>query len=89
MFAELFQFFAGGQVTIDQQVGNFQELAILREDFNREAPITQDASFAVQKGDVACRGPGVAITLVQRHAASRGEQFGDVDSFLSCLPSQQ
>ena len=52
----VFQLFRRGQLAVQQQVGDFQEAALLGQLFDRVAAIAQDALVAVQIGDRALAG---------------------------------
>ena len=45
------QFFLGGQFAEEQQVGDFQERAVLGQNFDGIAAIAQDSLVAVNVGD--------------------------------------
>src|SRR3954471_16238214 len=57
------------QVTPDEQVGNFHEGRLFGELFDRDAPITQNAFFAVDESNGAAARTGVAVAVVKRDAA--------------------
>ena len=69
----------GGQLAVDQQVGDFEERRVLRELLDRVAAVAQDARVAVDIGDGGAAGRGVDVAGVERGVAGSGEQLSDVE----------
>ena len=61
---------------------DFQKVAIAGQVFDRVAAIAKNAAVAVEKGDAAGGRAGVGVALVERDAAGRREQLGDVEAAL-------
>ncbi len=78
---EILQLLPGRQLAVNQQIAGFHEGGILRQFLDGNAPISQDALFAVQKGDSACSGAGVDIAVIKRDIAGFRPQFGDINGF--------
>jgi hypothetical protein len=60
---------AGGQFAVDDQVGGLDEGAFFRQFRDVVAAVAQDALFAVDEGDGAFAGAGVAVAGVEGDAA--------------------
>ena len=69
---------AGGQLAHDDQVGHLDEGGFLRQLLDGDAAVAQDALLAVDEGDLALAGTGVAVAVVQRDVAGLVAQRGDV-----------
>jgi hypothetical protein len=59
---KLGEFGAGRQLAVDQQVGGLDEGAFFREFGDVIAAVAEDALFAVDEGDGALAGAGVAVS---------------------------
>ncbi len=71
---------AAGQVAVDQQVGGLDEGAFGGQLGDVVAAVAQDALLAVDEGDGALAGAGIAIAGVKCDAARLIAQGGDVDA---------
>jgi len=77
------QFRRRRQLAVNQQVADFQEVAVLGQRFDRITAIPQDTRLAVQKCDRAARRTRVDVAFVERDQAGFSPQFGDVDGVLA------
>ena len=69
--SELVELFVGWQFTENQQVGGFGEDGTFGQFLDGVAAIAQDALLAVDEGDVALAGAGVAIAAVEAPVSAR------------------
>ena len=67
------------QLAVDQQVRDFQKVALRRQVLDAVAAIAENAAVAVEKRDAAGGRAGVGVALVERRAAGGREQLGDVE----------
>src|SRR6185369_5555778 len=67
-----------GQLAREQQAGDLQVVAPLRELLDRIAPVAQDPLFSVDEGDAAAAGGGVHVGRVVGHQAEI--VVGDLDA---------
>jgi hypothetical protein len=75
---EVFQFGRGGQVAVDQQVGNLEEARVLGQLVNGVPAVAQDAGIAVNLGDGRRGGRGVHETGVKRDGTGLLQQLRNV-----------
>ena len=61
--------FARGKLSVNYEVGGFDECRIFREHLNRNSPITEDSLFAVDVCDCAFARPCVCKSFVERNVA--------------------
>jgi len=78
--AERVELFLRGQFAVDQEVGNFEEIAVSRQVLDVIAAITQDAAVAVEERHAAHGRAGVRVALVEGDAARHRQQLGDIDA---------
>jgi hypothetical protein len=76
---ELRQLRRARQLLVQQQPHHLDEMALLRELFDRVAGVAQDALLAVQEGDLRQAGAGVAEARVVGDGAGLGAQLANVD----------
>ena len=75
---------AGGrQLAVDDQVGRLDEGGVLGQLLDRIAAVAEDAGLAVDEGDGALAGAGVAVALVVGDVAGVGAQIADIDRLLA------
>src|SRR5262249_6338561 len=74
---------------VEQQVGDLEERARFRELLDRVAAVTQDALLAVDEGDAAAAGAGVAVAGVERDPAALVAQLLDVDADFALAAADQ
>ena len=79
LVAEVFQLGRRRQFAVDQQVGDFDEIAIGGQLLDRVAAVAQDAGLAVEERDGARRRASVHVAFVERDVAGLGPQLGDID----------
>ncbi len=70
----------GGQLAVDQQVGDLEEGGALGELLDGVTAVAQDPGVTVDVGDGRGAGGRVDETRVQRHLPGRGEQCRDVEA---------
>ncbi len=70
------------QLAVDQQVADLGEGGLLGELLDRVAAVAQDALLAVDEGDRARAGAGVAVAGVEGDGTRSAAQRGDVDADL-------
>jgi hypothetical protein len=80
---ERLQLLAGRKLAVHQQPGHLEKAALFGELFDRIAAVLQDAAVAVDEGDAAGAGSGVAEAGIQRDEAGGPTQFGDVEGFFA------
>ncbi len=61
-------------------MSNFQKIAVGGQVLDAVAAIAEDAAIAVEECHAADGRAGVGIALVERDAASGGQQLGDIDA---------
>ena len=66
------------QMAVDQQEGDLGETRLL-ELFDRVTAVAQDPLVAVDEGDRALAGAGVAVAVVERNRSRLVAQFRDID----------
>ena len=71
-------FVLGRQLAEDQQPGYLKEVGSVRELLDGDAPVAQDALFAIDKGDGALATAGVAVAGVEGDQTAVGTQPGHV-----------
>ena len=76
---ELGELRAAGKIAVDEQVGGLDEGAFFRQFRDVVAAVAQDAFFAVDEGDGALAGTGVAVAGIERDAAGLVSEREDVD----------
>ena len=67
------------QFAEDEQVGHFDEVALLGQHLDRVAAVAEDALLAVEERDRAGGRAGVDEALVERDGPGGGPQLRDVD----------
>jgi hypothetical protein len=75
---EFSQFRLGRQLSVDDQIGGFDEPGFDGQFLDGNAAITQDALLAVDESDGALAGAGVGVTVVQRDVTGGVAQAGNV-----------
>ena len=65
----VFQLRCGGQFAVEQKIGDLEEGAMLGQNFDGIAAITQDAFVAIDEGDGAVAGRGIHEGRVVGHEA--------------------
>jgi hypothetical protein len=70
----------GRQLALQEQPGDLEEARLLRQLLDRVAAVAQDARVAVDVGDGALAGAGVAVARVEGHEPGRAAQLGEVDA---------
>src|SRR5206468_8479633 len=80
---ELLELIGGGQLAVDQQVGDLQEGALLRQLLDRVAAVAQDPGIPVQVGDGARARAGVAVPVVERDQSGPFAKIADIDSVVA------
>ncbi len=80
---ELGELGGGGQVAVDEQVADLGEGGLLGDLLDRIAAIAQDAALAVDEGDGALAGAGVAVAGVVGDRPRLRAQRADVDADLA------
>ena len=84
--AELVELGLVGQAAEDQEPGGLDEGRALGELLDGDAAVAEDALLAVDEGDLARAGAGVAEAGVERDQAGLGAELGDVDGQLAFGP---
>jgi hypothetical protein len=64
---------------MDQQPGDLEIVALLRQLFDRVAPVAQDALFPVDEGDRALAPAGIGVSGVERNQPGLAAQARDVE----------
>ena len=80
---EPIQLLARRQLAPDQQVGDLQEGRVLGQLLDRVAAVAQDPLLAVEEGDRAGAGAGVAVAGVEGDQPGLAPQPGDVDGVVA------
>ena len=76
-------FFGTRQLAEDEQHGGFDKRTAFGQLLDGDAAITQDALFAVDKGDGGLAGAGVGVARVKGEQSGVLLQAGDVDADLA------
>jgi hypothetical protein len=77
---EVRQLRLGGQLAVDQQVADLEEVRMLRQLLDRVTAVAQDARVAVDIGDFRRAGRRVHEARVKRHQAGGGQQLRHFDT---------
>src|SRR6185369_3823326 len=68
------------QVAVDQQEAHLREPRLAGDLFDGVAAVAQDPLLAVDEGDGALAGAGVAVALVERDRAALGAELRNIDT---------
>src|SRR5205814_10149937 len=74
---EVRQLCSGRQLAVDEQVRRLEEAGLLRELFDRVAPVAQDACGSVDETDRRDRRGGVAVAGVEGDFPGARQQLAD------------
>ena len=77
---ESFEFRCRGKFAVDEQIGGFDEGALLGKLGNVVTAVLEDPLFAIDEGDRAFAGTRVAVARIKRDTAGFVAQRGDVDA---------
>src|SRR6185503_7191074 len=83
LLVEVGELLGGGQVAVDEEVADLGEGGLLGDLLDPVAAVAQDALLAVDEGDRALAGAGVAVAGVEGDGARLRAQRGDVDPHLA------
>ena len=79
---EFLKLCGAGQFSVDEQVGDFDEVRLRRELLDGIAPVAQDALLTIQVGDRAGASARVGVTGVERDRPRLRPELRDVDANL-------
>ena len=79
----------GRQLAVEQQVADFQEIALLGQLLDRIAAIEQDALVAVDIGDLRFAAAGRGEARIEGEMAEVGVELADVDDSRTDRPVEQ
>ena len=80
LVGELLQLLLGGQLAVDQQIADLDEVGLLCQLLDRVAAVAQDAGVAVDVGDGALGRGSVDEAFVEGGVAALGQQRTQRDS---------
>src|SRR5687767_9397227 len=78
--AKFVQLSGGGQLSVNQQVGHFNEIAITGQLLDRITAVTENSPLAIEEGNRTGGGTSVHVPLIQCDVAGFAAQLGNVDS---------
>jgi len=80
---EVGEFLGRGQLALDQQIRDFQEVALVGEFFDGNAAVAENSLVAVDEGDRALGRPGIGVAGIESYQAGVGTKLSDVDRLLA------
>ena len=72
-----------GQLAVNDEIGGLHEIAMARQLLDRIATVPENSVVAVEEGDLALTGAGVAVTLIVGDVTGGGAQRARIDRFFA------
>ncbi len=73
---------ARGEASPDDEIGGLDEIGFFGDFLDVDAAVAEDARLAIDEGDVADAGAGVAVAIIEGDIPGERPELGDVDRLL-------